>query len=358
MENQNNAGADGNPHGNMGYMFPAGTQMNMPPIVQPAALQPPPPPPGNLHVSEGPSNQAIGSMAPPLVAPLTAPQFPLGVMMPTGARQPPSFAYQQAHQFVPISFPNETQQQQDNNDGSEKQKSHLDDFQQPNSMMFIPQQHFVYSSGGQQGVMIPATGDQFIPGQSFFVPNTAIRGPSGTAYVHATPGGYDYAQTSMPLYVQVAQAPQQNDYFNAVFETSKFDKDRKRAILGQPIRPLSAYNFFFSEERERFLWELEQEEGNECPPSLVPKDESFEDKKERLMNLHLNKDRMTRRRHRKTHGKVSFTDLSKIIGKRWRELPEEKKQIYRDISAADLERYQKALKAYNDSKLFKRARHN
>jgi hypothetical protein len=76
------------------------------------------------------------------------------------------------------------------------------------------------------------------------------------------------------------------------------------------------------------------------------------------MNLHLNKDRMTRRRHRKTHGKVSFTDLSKIIGKRWRELPEEKKQVYRDISAADLERYQKALKAYNDSKLFKRARHN
>jgi len=175
---------------------------------------------------------------------------------------------------------------------------------------------------------------------------------------------------------------------------------RKRGVAteGQPIRPLSAYNFFFSDEREKVLKEsqqpqktnsnsdvavggdndthnaskenetvatadrpkiegsIEEGEGINGVKVVVVEEELFEEKKKRLLAQHINKDRTKRRPHRKTHGKIGFTDLSKIIGKRWRELPEERKQIYRDIASADLERYQREVAEFNNDRLTKRAK--
>jgi len=100
-----------------------------------------------------------------------------------------------------------------------------------------------------------------------------------------------------------------------------------------PIRPLSAYNFFFSDERERIL----HNKGDE--------DDVFDsEKKQRLLLAHLSKDRTKRRPHRKTHGKINFTTLSKLIGQRWKQLPEDRKNFYREVAAIDLERYQRELR--------------
>jgi HMG (high mobility group) box len=205
---------------------------------------------------------------------------------------------------------------------------------------------------------------------------------------------------------------------------------RSAAIEGQPIRPLSAYNFFFADEREKVLKEAEdgevevqqQKEENtnddivvtiQNPPPIVTKIEevtssatpeadtspkapivlsrdeiiiptdtlvddkdgtiqtvatttsvsqrivpdgveSFEEMKTRLLGMHLHKDRSKRRPHRKTHGRIGFTELSKIVGQRWKELPEERKQKYRIIAAADLERYQKEVAEFNNARLTKR----
>jgi hypothetical protein len=51
------------------------------------------------------------------------------------------------------------------------------------------------------------------------------------------------------------------------------------------------------------------------------------------------RDRTKKRRHRKTHGKIAFTDLSRMVSKRWKELPEDKKAFYKQTAAKDLERY-------------------
>lgn len=100
-----------------------------------------------------------------------------------------------------------------------------------------------------------------------------------------------------------------------------------------PLRALSAYNFYFRDERERILNGGEPEYSSE--------------KKRALLSGHWYRDRTVKRRHRKTHGKVSFTTLSKLISQRWRELSAEHKEFYRQIAQEDLERYQKELGTLN-----------
>ena len=69
-------------------------------------------------------------------------------------------------------------------------------------------------------------------------------------------------------------------------------------------------------------------------------------KKQKLLSGHWFRDRTVKRRHRKTHGKIAFTTLSKVISQGWRDLPEHKKAFYREVASEDLERYQRELDQY------------
>jgi hypothetical protein len=88
---------------------------------------------------------------------------------------------------------------------------------------------------------------------------------------------------------------------------------------------LSPYNFFFRQERDRIL------NGGE---------EDYSDaKQESMLAEHWYRDRSKKRRHRKTHGKVDFTTLSRMVSQRWKELPNEGKEFFKQVAAKDLERY-------------------
>jgi hypothetical protein len=50
-----------------------------------------------------------------------------------------------------------------------------------------------------------------------------------------------------------------------------------------------------------------------------------------------------KRSHRRSHGKVSFETLSKIVAQRWHNLPEEGREFYRNVSFLDNVYYQKEL---------------
>lgn len=84
----------------------------------------------------------------------------------------------------------------------------------------------------------------------------------------------------------------------------------KKGGRPKPKRPLSAYNFFFHSERQNIL-----------------------------------KDTPTRKegKPRRSHGKIGFADLARMIAAKWRGISKEDRLIFDEMAAADKERYQREM---------------
>jgi len=89
----------------------------------------------------------------------------------------------------------------------------------------------------------------------------------------------------------------------------------------KPCRPLSAYNVYFRKERAVMLGDA------------ADKNEHVAGKK---------------RVHRKTHGKIGFAEMARIIGGRWKALGEEEKEEFVEVAAVEKERYAKELAAWRE----------
>mmetsp|Transcript_27979 Transcript_27979/g.65789 ORF Transcript_27979/g.65789 Transcript_27979/m.65789 type:complete len:575 (-) Transcript_27979:256-1980(-) len=90
---------------------------------------------------------------------------------------------------------------------------------------------------------------------------------------------------------------------------------------GKPNRPLSAYNLYFRKERAIMLGDAaekpEQEQGK-------------------------------KRVHRKTHGKIGFAEMAKIIGAKWKILPQEEREEFVKIAVIEKEKYAKDLAQWRE----------
>jgi len=100
----------------------------------------------------------------------------------------------------------------------------------------------------------------------------------------------------------------------------------------KPKRPLSAYNFFFKEEREKILKIVLAED-----PKEVENDPQSED--------YINDEMMGRLR--KEGGKVSFEEMGKLIGQRWKSIDPDRLSKYSELASEDTERYKKEMQSYN-----------
>jgi hypothetical protein len=100
----------------------------------------------------------------------------------------------------------------------------------------------------------------------------------------------------------------------------------------KPKRPLSAYNFFFKEEREKILKIVLAED-----PKTVENDPESED--------YINDEMMERLK--KEGGKVSFEEMGKLIGQRWKNIDPDRLSKYSELAAEDTERYKKEMQSYN-----------
>jgi len=84
-----------------------------------------------------------------------------------------------------------------------------------------------------------------------------------------------------------------------------------------PKRPLSAYNIFFRLQRQQLL-------GEEVAKEFEITDQS-------------------KRKHRKTHGKIGFAEMARLISEKWKTLGESKRQSFVDQAKVEKERYDKEL---------------
>ena len=109
-------------------------------------------------------------------------------------------------------------------------------------------------------------------------------------------------------------------------------KETKKKPKDKPKRPLSAYNFFFKEEREKILKVVLAEE-----PEKVENDPESED--------YLGPEQVSKLR--KEGGKVSFEEMGKLIGARWKNIDPDRLSKFSELATEDTDRYKKEMASYN-----------
>mmetsp|Transcript_51105 Transcript_51105/g.153574 ORF Transcript_51105/g.153574 Transcript_51105/m.153574 type:complete len:243 (-) Transcript_51105:472-1200(-) len=107
-------------------------------------------------------------------------------------------------------------------------------------------------------------------------------------------------------------------------------KATPKAHRDRPAQPLSAYNIFFRYERARLILISKTGQSIEnLSPVFITKATLREFLKE---NPDRTPEQKRKRAHRKTHGAVSFIDLSRIVGANWKALDAESKKPFNEVA--------------------------
>jgi hypothetical protein len=147
------------------------------------------------------------------------------------------------------------------------------------------------------------------------------------------------------------QEPSSMSSIAAVSSSSDFPKSSPV----KPMRPLTAYHIFFQIEREYII---QTTPGGGDASSSIHDHKSYQPNvPRRYANIKLSHDwyagpgKRAKRKHRKSHGKIGFLELSRVVSQRWANLstldPETKAYVC-DIARRELDVYKVELREYEE----------
>jgi hypothetical protein len=124
--------------------------------------------------------------------------------------------------------------------------------------------------------------------------------------------------------------------------TGRKKTKRKAVDSAKPSRPLSAYNFFFRDERAKLL--MSGDDGEDLPTLGSASEEAGATAHARLIgNLDM---ASVGRPGRKNQ--VSFGELGQFVSSRWNNLDSETQAHYQVLAETDKERYRREMKLYRE----------
>jgi len=151
----------------------------------------------------------------------------------------------------------------------------------------------------------------------------------------------------------VSSSVHKDDELTQISEPKAKKQRREKKALDMPRRALSAYNIFFSEQRDMILKEIDGDSGNKSSGTELknPKDDSATttDEVPDVLNRNLFPARR-KRAHRKVHGKIGLVKLAKTVSQRWKDLSDEKRKYYQELAEKDRQRHKEAMERYYEKK--------
>jgi hypothetical protein len=111
-----------------------------------------------------------------------------------------------------------------------------------------------------------------------------------------------------------------------------------------PTRPRTAYNFFFQDEREKLLRNIQDRKKDDSNHTEDPDAEqvctvnSNEEEEDDGKSQTKPSNRCSNKRP-EPHGLIGFQELGKIIGQKWQSISPEAKALYRHRAECDRRRY-------------------
>lgn len=120
----------------------------------------------------------------------------------------------------------------------------------------------------------------------------------------------------------------------------------------KPMRPLTAYHIFFQIEREYII---QTTPGADADSSIHNHKSYLQDVPRRYSNIKLSTDwyagpgKRAKRKHRKSHGKIGFLELSRVVSQRWANLGEldpETKAFVTGIAKREFAEYKHEMQEY------------
>lgn len=134
-------------------------------------------------------------------------------------------------------------------------------------------------------------------------------------------------------------------------------RHKKKRQDGKPKRHMSAYNFFFRDERQALLRPIHQQRDSNHLELQSPSIEGYDRNNTISTSISHSSSQASADSKQHLTGKqesnsttISFQTITKIIGERWKNMSDEVKLKYKLMADRDSERYAQEMKIYEDAK--------